>query len=422
MVLVLDGFLDAGNAAARAAQHLVDLSDGARSWRPSTSTSSTTTAPAGRRCPSCATTTSPTTRRGWSSGCSATPAARRTSCSTGPSPTTAGRPSAAAVREVVERFGVTRVVGMGSVPMAVPHTRPIAITHHANNPELLTGDSPWRGELRIPSQRPGPARGAAGGVGSRRDGLRRAHPALPRPAGLPAARPRRCSSRSSSPAGSPSTSPGCAPRPRTARPRSARYLSANEEVGEVVAALEQQYDAFERAEEGGVEPARRATSRCRPARRSASSSSSSSPGSTDRTPDRPRRRARTDRCPDRRRARRPARPRAHRRQPVPRQADTLTAAPGLRRPGRGPGPGRGRPHRRPGVRRALAALVLPAARRHPGADDLRRREPPRRPLLRHPPRGGPPARPADLLPDRQLPAARRSPRTARSSLRSRRKR
>ena len=28
LVLVLDGFLDAGNAAGRAAQHLVDLSDG----------------------------------------------------------------------------------------------------------------------------------------------------------------------------------------------------------------------------------------------------------------------------------------------------------------------------------------------------------------------------------------------------------
>mgnify|MGYP006170514441 CR=1 FL=1 len=27
---------------------------------------------------------------------------------------------------------------LGSVPMAVPHTRPIAITHHANNPDLLT--------------------------------------------------------------------------------------------------------------------------------------------------------------------------------------------------------------------------------------------------------------------------------------------
>jgi hypothetical protein len=31
----------------------------------------------------------------------------------------------------------------------------------------------------------------------------------------------------------------------------ARYLSANEEVGEVVHALERQYDAFERAEENG---------------------------------------------------------------------------------------------------------------------------------------------------------------------------
>ena len=44
-----------------------------------------------------------------------------------------------------------RTMFAGSVPMAVPHTRPIAITHHANRPELLTGESPWRGELRIPS-------------------------------------------------------------------------------------------------------------------------------------------------------------------------------------------------------------------------------------------------------------------------------
>ena len=31
----------------------------------------------------------------------------------------------------------------------------------------------------------------------------------------------------------------------------ARYLAANEEVGDVVAALERQYDAFEQAEESG---------------------------------------------------------------------------------------------------------------------------------------------------------------------------
>ena len=100
MVVVLDGFLDAGNAAAIAARHLIDARRGdgaqtraARWWRPSTSTSCTTTAPAGHRCRSCATTTRPTTRRGWWCGCCATPAARRTCCCTGRSPTPAGRAS-----------------------------------------------------------------------------------------------------------------------------------------------------------------------------------------------------------------------------------------------------------------------------------------------------------------------------------------
>ena len=36
-----------------------------------------------------------------------------------------------------------------------------------------------------------------------------------------------------------------------------RYLAANEEVDEVVASLERQYDTFARAEENGLEPARR---------------------------------------------------------------------------------------------------------------------------------------------------------------------
>ena len=55
------------------------------------------------------------------------------------------------MREVVEHFGVSRVVSLGAVPMAVPHTRPIAITPHANRPELVPGESPWQGELRVPA-------------------------------------------------------------------------------------------------------------------------------------------------------------------------------------------------------------------------------------------------------------------------------
>ena len=69
----------------------------------------------------------------------------------GPEPDNRWEAFAGAVRTVVEQLGVSRVIGLGAVPMAVPHTRPIAVTHHANNPDLLSGDSPWRGELRIPS-------------------------------------------------------------------------------------------------------------------------------------------------------------------------------------------------------------------------------------------------------------------------------
>ena len=49
LVCVLAGFLDAGKAAELAAEHLAELSEAARSWPPSTSTRSTTTAPGGRR-------------------------------------------------------------------------------------------------------------------------------------------------------------------------------------------------------------------------------------------------------------------------------------------------------------------------------------------------------------------------------------
>jgi predicted ATP-grasp superfamily ATP-dependent carboligase len=69
----------------------------------------------------------------------------------GPEPDIRWEAFARAVREVVERFAVARVVSMGAVPMAVPHTRPIAITPHANRPDLVPGESPWQGELRVPA-------------------------------------------------------------------------------------------------------------------------------------------------------------------------------------------------------------------------------------------------------------------------------
>jgi len=69
----------------------------------------------------------------------------------GPEPDNRWEAFVGAVRAVVDHFGVRLVVSLGSVPMAVPHTRPIAVTQHANRRELMRRVNHWRGELRIPS-------------------------------------------------------------------------------------------------------------------------------------------------------------------------------------------------------------------------------------------------------------------------------
>ena len=169
---------------------------------------------------------------------------------------------------------------MGAVPMAVPHTRPIAVTHHANNPDLAVRRQPVARRAADPVQRPGPGRAAAGGVVARRDGLRRAHPALPRPARLPAGVACRCSSTSSAPAmvtvdltelreASDAASEEVTTLPRRQRRRSPRWCRRSSSSTTRSSA-----------------PSRRATacspttSRSRRARRSAGSSSSSWPVST----------------------------------------------------------------------------------------------------------------------------------------------
>jgi hypothetical protein len=168
----------------------------------------------------------------------------------GPEPDTRWEGFCRAVKEVIDRFGVTLVVGMGSVPMAVPHTRPIAITHHANNPELLTGTSPWRGELRIPSSaqallevRLGEwAHDAQGFVAHVPHYL--AQLDYPR-ASLALLEHVEIAGRLTVDLSE------LVVQADEREEEIARYLAANAEVAEVVAALEQQYDAFARSEAEG---------------------------------------------------------------------------------------------------------------------------------------------------------------------------
>jgi hypothetical protein len=251
LVLVLDGFLDAGNAAAQAAAHLtsgggeplvvatfdVDQFHDYRARRPAMSF-----------------------LRDHYEDYDAPKLLVRLLQDAGgttfllmhgPEPDNRWEAFARAVREVVERLRVTRVVSLGSVPMAVPHTRPIAITPHANRADLLVGTSPWKGELRIPSSAQSLLEVRLGEWDHAMVGFVAHIPHYLAQLDYPRA------------------SVALLERLEIAGRLTidlsdlrtlavdrdaevARYLAANDEVADVVSALERQYDTFEEAEQSGT--------------------------------------------------------------------------------------------------------------------------------------------------------------------------
>jgi len=168
----------------------------------------------------------------------------------GPEPDNRWEAFAGAVRTVIQQLHVDRVIGLGAVPMAVPHTRPIAVTQHANNADLLTGDSPWRGELRIPSSAQALLELRLGEWG---------HDAMGFVAHIPhylaqLDYPQAAVTLLEQVERAGRLTIDLSELREASRERDqevADYLSSNAEVNEVVQALEQQYDAFQRAEQEG---------------------------------------------------------------------------------------------------------------------------------------------------------------------------
>jgi proteasome assembly chaperone (PAC2) family protein len=68
----------------------------------------------------------------------------------GPEPDTQWERFAAAVGQVVERLGVRLVINLTAIPMAVPHTRPIGVTVHGTRPELTEGHEAWFATAEVP--------------------------------------------------------------------------------------------------------------------------------------------------------------------------------------------------------------------------------------------------------------------------------
>ena len=150
LVYCLDGFLDAGNAAALATQHLLSQSSGRvvasfdidafydyRARRPPMTFSESRYVDY----------EPPRLVVRLNHDSLGTPYLLMH----GPEPDTHWESFAEAVRSVVETFGVRLTVSMGAVPMAVPHTRPVMLTNHATRADLLITENVWRGDIRIPA-------------------------------------------------------------------------------------------------------------------------------------------------------------------------------------------------------------------------------------------------------------------------------
>lgn len=69
---------------------------------------------------------------------------------TGPEPDLQWERFVAAVAGLAARLDVRLTVGLNSIPMAVPHTRPTGVTAHATRPELIGGYEPWLQRVQVP--------------------------------------------------------------------------------------------------------------------------------------------------------------------------------------------------------------------------------------------------------------------------------
>lgn len=58
---------------------------------------------------------------------------------------------ATAVHQLCLAFGVRTVVSAHGIPMAVPHTRPVSMTKFASDSDLISGNQPMFGQVKVPA-------------------------------------------------------------------------------------------------------------------------------------------------------------------------------------------------------------------------------------------------------------------------------
>lgn len=168
----------------------------------------------------------------------------------GPEPDMQWERFVAAVGLLVEQLGVRLVITLQGIPMAVPHTRPIGVTAHGTRPELVEGHTPWFATADVPGSAAALLEYRLGQAGQDVVGYavhvphylsRSAYPQAARVlldhAGLSAGLylPTETLTRAA----------------EQAESEIAEQMAGSEEVGQVVSALEEQYDQVVAARESG---------------------------------------------------------------------------------------------------------------------------------------------------------------------------
>lgn len=153
-----------------------------------------------------------------------------------------------AVRLLAERLGVRRTIGVGTIPMAVPHTRPVTMTAHSSDRTLIADHTPWVGEVQVPSSASNLLEFRMAQHGHEAVGYTVHVPHYLAQTDYPAAAEALLEQVAKS-AGLELPLGALGEAAAVVRSRIDEQVAASAEIGQVVEALERQYDAFVAAQE-----------------------------------------------------------------------------------------------------------------------------------------------------------------------------
>jgi len=166
---------------------------------------------------------------------------------TGPEPDRRWEGVVRAVRALIERWGVRLTVSFHGIPMGVPHTRKLGVISHATRPELVTEKSPFS-RVQVPGNLSALLELRLGQAGQDAMGLVAYVPHYLAQGAYPAAAVGLLEAVTNS-TGLVIQGAALYEAAKRTDAEIARQVAESDEVAEVVAALERQYDSFTEASE-----------------------------------------------------------------------------------------------------------------------------------------------------------------------------